>query len=452
MGDFTCMSPRATLCVLGLKIQEMNIWSLIEEQVKIRQKTVNHRPTDKMMDAFINILAGGHGLVEINTRVRPDRALQLAFGRTGCAEQSTVSETFDACTGQNVEAMREVLHQTYRQFSRGYSHNYQEQWQLLDADLTGMLAGRQGEGVEKGFFNQQGSRRGRKLGRVMATAYDEIVCERLYPGRVTLEQRLQELVVEAEAVLDLKEEQRQQTVIRVDGGGGRDADINWMLKRGYQIVAKVKNWQRTLKLARSVKQWYDDPEFPGRQLGWVGEPHTYVRATRQLATRYWKKGKYRYRVLVFTLNDERLAWVANQPTVRENMPKDNRLLAVYAYDRRGGGIETTFKNSKWGLGITKRNKRRFSAQEMLAFLAQLAYNILTWMRHDMTKEDTTLAGYGPLRLIRDLFNVTGILQFDGQNQIRSITLNSHHPLASSFVRAWQPFCIRNGMYLILAKI
>ena len=98
---------------------------------------------DKMMDAFINILAGGHGLVEINTRVRPDRALQLAFGRMGCAEQLTVSETFDTCTGQNVEVMREVLHQTYRQFSRGYSHNYQEQWQLLDADLTGMLAGRQ---------------------------------------------------------------------------------------------------------------------------------------------------------------------------------------------------------------------------------------------------------------------------------------------------------------------
>jgi hypothetical protein len=33
------------------------------------------------IDGFITMLAGAHGLVEINTRLRSDPALQAAFGR-----------------------------------------------------------------------------------------------------------------------------------------------------------------------------------------------------------------------------------------------------------------------------------------------------------------------------------------------------------------------------------
>ena len=56
--------------------------------MKIRQKTVKYSPVQKLMDGLITILAGAHGLSEINTRLRSDPALQRAFGRTGCAEQS----------------------------------------------------------------------------------------------------------------------------------------------------------------------------------------------------------------------------------------------------------------------------------------------------------------------------------------------------------------------------
>lgn len=48
------------------------------------------------------ILAGGRGITEVNTRVRPDAMLQAAFGRDGCADQSTVSETLNACDKKNV--------------------------------------------------------------------------------------------------------------------------------------------------------------------------------------------------------------------------------------------------------------------------------------------------------------------------------------------------------------
>jgi hypothetical protein len=47
--------------------------------------------------------------------------------------------------------------------------------QVLDADITGMPAGRPGEGVTKGYFPKQCNRRGRQLGRVLATRYEEII-------------------------------------------------------------------------------------------------------------------------------------------------------------------------------------------------------------------------------------------------------------------------------------
>jgi hypothetical protein len=43
---------------------------------------------------------------------------------------------------------------------------------------------------------------------------------------------------------------------------------------------------------------------------------------------------------------------------------------------RGGGVETAFKDDKQGLGITKRNKKRFEAQQMVMLLNLLAHNVL----------------------------------------------------------------------------
>ena len=67
----------------------------------MHQKSIKHKPIEKLYDAFIAILAGAHGLSEINTRLRSDWALQRAFGRSSCAEQSVVQRTLDACTQEN---------------------------------------------------------------------------------------------------------------------------------------------------------------------------------------------------------------------------------------------------------------------------------------------------------------------------------------------------------------
>ena len=74
-------SSRATLAALGVKMNGLQLFGPVTENVKISQKKVKYTPTEKLMEGLIAILSGAHGLVEINKRVRSDRGLQAAFGR-----------------------------------------------------------------------------------------------------------------------------------------------------------------------------------------------------------------------------------------------------------------------------------------------------------------------------------------------------------------------------------
>ena len=45
---------------------------------------------------------------------------------------------------------------------------------------------------------------------------------------------MQPLRLAAEDMLELAEHRRKNTIVRVDAGGGDDADIHWVLARDYQ--------------------------------------------------------------------------------------------------------------------------------------------------------------------------------------------------------------------------
>jgi hypothetical protein len=108
-------TARATLVAIGIKVRRLGLLQPIFQKVRIAQKTVKFSPAEKLVDALVTLLAGAHGLVEANKRVRPDRGLQQAFGRSGCAEQSVIQDTLDACTSENVKQMEETLALIYRQ-------------------------------------------------------------------------------------------------------------------------------------------------------------------------------------------------------------------------------------------------------------------------------------------------------------------------------------------------
>jgi hypothetical protein len=225
-------SSHASLAALGRKVKKLKLFDPITRQVNIGQKTVKYRPTEKLMDGFITLLTGAQGLVEVNKRLKADPGLQRAFGRMGCAEQSVVQDTLDACTGQNVEQMHQAIAAIFQRHSQTFRHDYQLNWQLLDTDMTGRPCGKKAKFASKGYFAKQRNRRGRQEGYVVGTWYEEIVVERLFDGKAQLNKALRPLIEAAEQVLELDERQRQRTIVRIDSGGGSVADINWLLRRG----------------------------------------------------------------------------------------------------------------------------------------------------------------------------------------------------------------------------
>jgi hypothetical protein len=425
-------TPRATLVAIGLKVQQSGIFRPIAERVKIAQKVVCYTPAQKLLDGLITTLAGAHGLVEANKRVRPDRSLQRAFGRNSCAEQSVISETLDVCTAENVQEMYQAMKEIYQRHGLSYRHNYQQGLQLLDIDMTGQPCGKKAAFATKGYFAKQRNRRGRQLGRVLATWYQEVVVDRLYDGKTQLPRVFQVLVQATEDVLELDDERRQRTVLRIDSHGGSQDDVNWALERGYQIHTKEYSHDRARKLAGSVQVWHDDPKIPGRQAGWVTEPATeYVHPVLRVAVRSRKKnGQWGIGVVISTLTSEQVVPLARLPIDRLQDPVAILLAYVYFYDLRGGGIETQVRGDKQGLGITKRNKKRFEAQEMLVQLNALAHNIVIWARGWLAPAYSRLRGFGVLRMVRDVFQVSGLVFFQDENHLCQIKLNEADPLAN----------------------
>ena len=430
-------TSRATLIGLGARLARLGIMETIEQQVKIKQKTVLDSPVEKMTDALITILAGGKGLVEANKRVRSDRALQRAFGRERCAEQSVISETFDACDETNVRQMEAAMREIYQGHSEGYRHDYQQAWQILDIDLTGQPCGKKAAFASKGYFAHQRNRRGRQLGRVWASLYKEVVVDRVYSGKTTLPVVLQELMGQAEHVLELTPYRRQRTLLRIDAHGGSLDDVNWMLSQGYGFITKEYNAVRACTLAESVTTWYDDPRIAGRQIGWVTVPASdYAAPLKRIAVRTRKKnGHWGIGVLLCNLSPTVVGLLAGLQPDQLDDPLAIVLAYVYFYDLRSGGIETGFKDDKQGLGITKRNKKSFAAQQMLAPLNALAHNLLIWFQQALAYTWPAIAQFGLLRLIRDLLHFNGRVFFDQFDQISTLVLNSTEPFAQHLAPA-----------------
>src|SRR5205814_2499931 len=129
-----------------------------------------------------------------------------------------------------------------------------------------MPCGKQAELSTKGYFPTKRNRRGRQMGRVLATATQEVVVDQLYAGTMSLVTALPGLIEAAETILQLGPAKRSRTIIRLDAGGGSLDNVNWLLSRGYEVCGKEFSGKRAQMLARSVTTWVDDPEILGRQV------------------------------------------------------------------------------------------------------------------------------------------------------------------------------------------
>jgi len=78
----------------------------------------------------------------------------------------------------------------------------------------------------------------------------------------------------------------------MDGGFGTTELLNWLLRRGYQVVAKISHSGRVHKLCQHISPWHPTSS-PGRESATILRPHRCCRATRQWVLRTpQEKGGY----------------------------------------------------------------------------------------------------------------------------------------------------------------
>lgn len=433
----TTFTPCASLAALGCHLHNIQLFEPIRQQVHIEQKTVIYTPLDKLYDCFITILAGAHGLVEVNSLLRSDVALQQAFGRTACAEQSTIQDTLNACTATTVAELTQAVESIFRTHSAAYRHPYAQQYQVLDVDLSGLPCGPKAALATKGYFPKQRNRQGRQLGRVLASRYGEIVVDQLFEGRTQLVKAIEPLLQAAEQVLKLEQDKRARTIVRLDSGGGSIDDINWLLKRGYQVHTKDYSRARARILGKSVTEWFNDPQIADRQVGWVErESHEYDRHLQRIGVRWHQKnGQWEYAVVLSSLTAEQVLAELGLPSTQAQEQSAVLLAYVRFYDARGGGVETSFKEDKQGMGLSKRSKKRPAAQQMLTLLGGLAHNVVVWARGWLVPQEPKLRRYGLKRMVRDVLHISGFLVRNLHGQIVAIVLNERAPLVRGLVRS-----------------
>src|SRR5919202_3912443 len=393
----TMTTGRASLCALGEYLRRQCFFAPLREQVQLPQKSVRYRPIDKVLDALLGILCGAKTISQSNITIRVDPAVQRAFGRTGCAEQATIARTLQASTAETVEQLSRVSWYYLKRYGQTPHHRFAERLLWVDVDVTPLPIGAQAEGSERTWMGRNRSKTGRKVLRWTASASKEILHETLLRGQASAVPALKTALGELETHLGWTRERRQRMGLRLDGGFGTTDVLNWLLSRGYQVVAKISHWGRVRKLRQARGPW-QPTSSPGREIAAVLKPHRFCRTTRQWVIRTPKdKGGYQYAVLVTTLTDLEPVALAD------------------AYDGRAM-IESTFSQDKQALGLGTRRQRKWEAQQMVLLLARLAHHLLLWGKQWLSRVPATrrrVQGYGVGGFLRGGWGGPGGLWWGG---------------------------------------
>ncbi len=471
-SDLKLHSDRTLLCLLGQKCQDEQLLAPLHSLVKIKQKTIDHTPTQKLQDCLVAILCGIEAVYQINTTLAADVALQRSWGRNSCADQATIQDTLSAITWQNLVELRQALAQIFQKYSRACQHDFSQGPLILDLDMTGLPCSKHYQGAEAGYFAgcKKGTT-GRQLARVSASQYDEIVYEQIFPGNTAGRDLtvFQQMLEGSLKVLGLADRAKAQILIRLDGGYGTSEIINYLLAEGYQFIVKLYNGLRANKLARAVSEesWQTD-NCHGRSWALLAADQFYAtkkRALHQIAVRCLKDPKpktgpkskskaalvlpeglqgpseYSYSVLIVCRQS--LPALVSAQTAEVGAQ-------LHFYDGRATIESASFRGDKQGLKLVKRRKQSLGGQEALILLSQLAHNLLMWARNWLSAEEPQLKEYGTKRWVRDLLTIAGRVSFKA-GRIVKVRMRRGHRLAKRFFDAFARFFSQIGIRLFLSE-
>ncbi len=250
-----------------------------------------------------------------------------------------------------------------------------------------------------------------------AVNYRETLWSDVFPGNRHTVRCLQPAVLATETVLELAPARRNRVVWRLDGGAGSDEQLRWLLDRQYHFIAKGTSNRRAHALAQQVARW---DRYGDAWLGAVPSPIDLGRPVHVWVKRRLKAEEDVHSYYVTTLT----------------LPSKAAMMT--AYDQRGGAEVEQFRNDKSGLSLAARRKRRFTAQQALVLLTDLAHNLLAVFHHRALVGSPSET-FGPKRIVRALFAIPGQAVFEG-SQLKRIDLLDTHPYAEHLLICLERYC------------
>lgn len=233
-----------------------------------------------------------------------------------------------------------------------------------------------------------------------------------------------------EQVLGLTPVPRQRTVRRLDGGVGTDANRNWALWHGSQVLAKGYRGTRAKAFAQAVP-WWEELRTGERWMAPAPMPLRYDRRTQPAVVK-WKteQGTYQESLLTSSLMEHALD-----------------ALAETSDDR--AAIEAELNADQGGLPLHRRRQQRLAAQEALVLLTDLAHNLLAWTREWIFR-DSPFVDAGIYRMVNELLPIPGKVVVE-EGHIVKRRLQTSHPLAKPMLVCFARLFDRFGTPGILRK-
>ncbi len=147
-------SGHASLCLLGVHLRRTGFFKPLETHIKIRQKVLKYTPVKKLEMFLVAVLAGAQAVSQTATTVRIDPALISAFGLPGCADQSSIAQTLNAASEQDVADLQAALGELFGSYSQAHRHDFTSEMLVLDLDLSPLPASSEASGSERGYMGR----------------------------------------------------------------------------------------------------------------------------------------------------------------------------------------------------------------------------------------------------------------------------------------------------------
>ena len=408
----TCRAP---LGVLGYCVTQSGLLSPVWNELTYASKAYRHKPTEKLQDIFVGILAGCRSLSQMNTRIRSDRVLAQAWQRPQFAEQSNLSRILDSLEPEHVEQIRAGHLALLKQYSRLQDHDWQQSL-IMDIDSTSLLASKRAEKSRKGWVSGHKNRYCRHVLRFMVAGYHETLLSVVFPGDRHGYEHFKPAIQSFLQYWPWPKAQRQQIILRTDAGLGIDANVSYSLWLGFQILMKGYSGKRTQAWQKRTlpDAWLRDAQRPHR---WIAPAPKKLRLGRRLDAYLlrWRNQKQQLQ----------------HATLLTTLPYEQTPFSLWnLYDERGSS-ETEIRADKSGLKLHLRRKHRLTAMEAWVILTDIAHNVIAWMRH-WALTNTPFESFGPKRFIEDLLAIPGQLYFEN-GRLTKVALDENHPYAENML-------------------